>query len=166
MPGSALGDNAGGEDEVWIEVAAAEGLAEVQAMVGACGLGPYWPAEAWREIVRPPSGEGLGSLLLLAKGKHGELVGWLAASRVWERSELEYVQVGPAHRGRGLAGRLMDSWIEWASTQGVAELALEVRISNEEALRLYRRRGFAEQGRRPKYYQRPVEDALLMGRKL
>ncbi len=114
----------------------------------------------------PRVDEGLVRLLLLARGEDGELWGWLAASRVWERSELEYVLVAPARRGQGIAGRLLDGWIDWARAQGVLEMELEVRVSNAGALRLYHQRGFLEQGRRLKYYERPVEDAVLMSRRL
>jgi ribosomal-protein-alanine N-acetyltransferase len=63
-----------------------------------------------------------------------------------------------------VAGKLIDRWILWAREQGVTDLALEVRVSNEAAMGLYRRFGFVEQGRRRGYYERPVEDAVLMGR--
>ena len=147
-----------------IEVASVEDLAEVQGMVEACGVGPSWPAEAWQTFVRPSSREGLGSLLLLARGEDGKLWGWLAASRVLERTELEYVLVHGAHRRQGVAAMLVAGWFKWTRAQGVSELTLEVRGSNEEAVRLYRRLGFVEQGRRPSYYRQPSEDALLMGR--
>lgn len=149
-----------------IEAASEEALPAVQAMAAASGAGPSWPEEGWGKYLQAAAGEGLGWLLLLARGEGGELWGWLAASRVWERSELDYVLVHPAHRGRGIGGALVDGWMAWSRMQGATELALEVRVSNEGPARLYRRKGFQEQGRRPKYYQMPQEDALLMGRKL
>jgi ribosomal-protein-alanine N-acetyltransferase len=45
---------------------------------------------------------------------------------------------------------------------GILEIILEVRASNAAALGLYRLLGFAETGRRPRYYHDPVEDAVLM----
>lgn len=41
-------------------------------------------------------------------------------------------------------------------------LTLEVRASNVPAIRLYRGYGYGEVGRRPHYYSRPQEDALLL----
>ena len=165
MPGSLREPDAGPAGAgLRIETASAAGLEAVLAMVAACGVGPHWPREAWSGYFRASPDEGLGGLLLLAWGDDGELWGWLAASRVWEQSELECVLVAPARRGRGVAGRLVDGWIAWARGQEVTELALEVRVSNEAALGLYRGKGFVEQGRRRRYYERPVEDAVLMGR--
>jgi ribosomal-protein-alanine N-acetyltransferase len=39
---------------------------------------------------------------------------------------------------------------------------LEVRASNHPAIGLYRRLGFAETGRRKRYYRDPMEDAVQM----
>jgi ribosomal-protein-alanine N-acetyltransferase len=41
---------------------------------------------------------------------------------------------------------------------------LEVRASNEAANALYQRYGFRQIGRRRNYYERPREDAILMGK--
>ena len=41
-------------------------------------------------------------------------------------------------------------------------MTLEVRESNDPALRLYRKYGFQEVGRRKNYYEKPREDAILM----
>jgi ribosomal-protein-alanine N-acetyltransferase len=41
-------------------------------------------------------------------------------------------------------------------------IRLEVRPTNHAALALYRLRGYTEDGRRPRFYANPVEDALLM----
>ena len=52
--------------------------------------------------------------------------------------------------------------VEKLSLAGVREVILEVRASNLPALALYRQLGFVETGRRPRYYQAPEEDAILM----
>ncbi len=46
------------------------------------------------------------------------------------------------------------------------ELYLEVRVSNTAAQRLYERYDFEEVGRRPGYYTSPVEDAIVMRKRL
>ena len=50
--------------------------------------------------------------------------------------------------------------------EGVGEVLLEVRASNQRALDFYRSLGWEETGRRPRYYADPEEDAVLMGLKL
>ena len=41
-------------------------------------------------------------------------------------------------------------------------MSLEVRASNREAITLYEKTGFAEEGRRKEFYNAPKEDALIM----
>ena len=67
-----------------------------------------------------------------------------------------------AAQRHGLARRLfaeLAAELGWAK---ITEILLEVRASNDSALGLYRCLGFVETGRRPRYYQDPVEDAVLM----
>jgi ribosomal-protein-alanine N-acetyltransferase len=44
----------------------------------------------------------------------------------------------------------------------IDEVLLELRASNRPALGLYRTLGFVDAGRRSRYYQEPVEDAVLL----
>jgi [ribosomal protein S18]-alanine N-acetyltransferase len=151
--------------EVRIARGGAEDLPEVKGLAGEVAGAPHWPESAWEGLVSGGDAEP-ESLLLLARGETGSLCGWLAASLMAEQSELEFVVVAPQQRGKGVARALMQAWVEWARDAGVNELLLEVRASNEAALRLYRGLGFQEQGRRPGYYRDPMEPAVLMGRSL
>ena len=47
-------------------------------------------------------------------------------------------------------------------SNGVEDIFLEVRESNVSARALYVKLGFAEIGKRKKYYSNPTEDAILM----
>jgi ribosomal-protein-alanine N-acetyltransferase len=47
-------------------------------------------------------------------------------------------------------------------TLGVTKMTLEVRASNEAALKLYKKLGFASVGARPQYYEDNGEDAVIM----
>ena len=72
-------------------------------------------------------------------------------------------------RGRGLGGRLMQAAIDWAAANGAHKMALEVWPHNEAGLRLYRRFGFVEEGRKVRHYRRrngELWDSVLMGRPL
>lgn len=77
--------------------------------------------------------------------------------------------VAPSAQGHGHARRLLAVLRDDARQRGIAQLWLEVRLSNERAHRLYRRDGWHEAGRRKGYYPNPPgaagsprEDALLM----
>ena len=69
-------------------------------------------------------------------------------------------------RGRGIGTALLEAGIEWARAAGAHKVALEVWPHNEPALRLYRRAGFVEEGRKRRHYRRAngeLWDAILMG---
>lgn len=69
-------------------------------------------------------------------------------------------------RGRGVGRRLLYHMLGVARGRGMRITFLEVRESNIAARALYESSGFMEVGRRSKYYERPVEDALILRREL
>ncbi len=60
---------------------------------------------------------------------------------------------------------LMEGLIRETKKAGVRVWHLEVRQSNESAIRLYEKLGFVQDGLRKGYYEAPKEDAVLMSRK-
>ena len=72
------------------------------------------------------------------------------------------VAVFPEQRRRGIAGQLLQVFLNFAEANHLAFLTLEVRASNAPAIALYRKHGFQTVGQRRNYYQKPDEDALLM----
>jgi tRNA threonylcarbamoyladenosine biosynthesis protein TsaB len=90
------------------------------------------------------------------------LMGFAVASLMPPQAELETIAVAAENQRRGVASRLLDEIFEKLALAGATEVVLEVRASNQAALGLYRRLGFKETGRRPRYYHEPVEDAVLM----
>ena len=71
-------------------------------------------------------------------------------------------------RALGYGERLLDELLYRARSASVREIFLEVRPSNEAALRLYRKKGFHQVAARPAYYQaiEGREDAAVLARKL
>ena len=67
------------------------------------------------------------------------------------------------HRKRGLGRTLVDLFTERFRRNGIRRLNLEVRVSNEAAIRLYERLGFERRKIIPHYYA-DGEDAYLMSR--
>src|SRR5262249_54803806 len=89
----------------------------------------------------------------------GEVLGFLVTREtVPGESEILNLAVHPSHRRRGIAKRLMQNAL--TSAQGM--WFLEVRESNEGALRLYESLGFEQAGRRENYYSNPPESAIVM----
>jgi ribosomal-protein-alanine N-acetyltransferase len=66
------------------------------------------------------------------------------------------------HRRKGLGETLITAALEALKLQGCTEIFLEVRVSNADAVRLYRRLGFSILGRMEGYY-RDNEAAYTMG---
>jgi len=69
-------------------------------------------------------------------------------------------------RGRGVGSALLAAAIEKARSEGLHKLSLEVFPHNDAALALYRKFGFAEEGRRVKHYRRANGerwDSIVMG---
>ena len=93
----------------------------------------------------------------------GVIIGYLGLMYVL-KDELHVNTIGtrPGHEGRGVATSLLDeAWAD-ALARGVARATLEVAVSNERAIALYYRYGFAPVGVRKNYYERTREDALIL----
>jgi ribosomal-protein-alanine N-acetyltransferase len=65
-------------------------------------------------------------------------------------------------RRRGHAARLVSHVVDFARRHTCRYVALEVRRSNDAAIRLYRAHGFRPVGVRPRYYSDDGEDAIVM----
>lgn len=91
-----------------------------------------------------------------------QLAGYLGIQYGPDGADIMNIAVDPAFRGQGVARALMEEMLTRLKGMGLKWLTLEVRASNGPAIGLYQRFGFRQVGRRPKYYRKPVEDALLM----
>ncbi len=76
------------------------------------------------------------------------------------------VCVHPSYRKKGIATQLINVLGEIAAQKGLEVISLEVRVSNEPAIHMYKKIGFCEGGIRKKFYEKPSEDALMMWWKL
>ena len=92
----------------------------------------------------------------------GRLVGYLGARVIQDEAHITTLGVDPGCRGRGLAKHLLLDLIDHGLSRGVVRLTLEVRDSNWAARKLYETLGFIDIALRRKYYQDPVEDAVIM----
>jgi [ribosomal protein S18]-alanine N-acetyltransferase len=92
------------------------------------------------------------------------VAGYASFWLVFDELHINNVAVSPELRGRGLGTALMEHILRQGELIGGRSATLEVRRSNEDALRLYQRLGFRITGIRPRYYTNPVEDALILWR--
>jgi ribosomal-protein-alanine N-acetyltransferase len=106
-----------------------------------------------------------GMTLLVAE-QGADLVGYVVGRSVLDEAEILNVGVaGPARR-HGVARALVQALLAAFAGSGVCSVFLEVRESNRAARALYQSFSFREVGRRPRYYRRPVEDAVVLRARL
>ena len=89
-------------------------------------------------------------------------VGFLVAQCGGGEWELENMAVREGFRRQGAGSALLAALLAEARVQQTERILLEVRPSNQAAIRLYEQGGFALLARRPGYYKDPGEDALIM----
>ena len=101
------------------------------------------------------------SLYLVAE-EDGEVLGCCGVTNILGEGNINNVVVEQQHRGKGIAYAMMQKLIRLGREMGVVEYTLEVRVSNAPAIHLYEKLGFVSEGIRPRFYERPVEDAMIM----
>lgn len=91
-----------------------------------------------------------------------QLAGYVGSQTVLGWSDMMNLAVAPEYRRKGIGEELVNQLISRLKANDVSCLTLEVRASNDPAIKLYRKLGFSEVGRRPNYYHNPKEDALIL----
>lgn len=94
------------------------------------------------------------------------VAGYYLARLVPPEAELLLIATLPQCRRRGIGTGLLLHLLGEAERAGCSRCFLEVRVSNEPAIRLYHRNGFRTAGVRKNYYSAPLEDAVVMVRAL
>lgn len=77
-------------------------------------------------------------------------------------ADIQTIAIAEAARGRGRGRALLEALLAEASRRSVRDVFLEVRADNPVAQALYASEGFAEIGRKPRYYQPDDVDAVVM----
>jgi len=115
---------------------------------------PWSPELVAREVEQDHS-------LILVIAAEGRVVGFVIAWLILDELHILNVAVDPALRRRGIARLLLSELLDRAAGHGFSLATLEVRVSNDPAIRLYRGLGFDTVGLRRRYYS-DGEDALIM----
>lgn len=91
-----------------------------------------------------------------------KILGMCGVKKIFEEGDISNVAVHPAYRGRGISRRMLEVLMREAREDGVQAFTLEVRAGNRIAVNLYESLGFRTEGIRPRFYDDPVEDGLIM----
>lgn len=125
--------------------------------------------EAWTRSqcagILPMSGV---SLRLARERQSREPVGFSLSRSVLDDTELLLIAVHPDYQRRGIGRFLLEDFVEQAKNNGIRTAHLEVRDGNG-AMTMYLGAGFAQIGRRSKYYHArdgSALDALTFMRKI
>ena len=99
----------------------------------------------------------------LLVAKDGETVlGYAGLSHVLDEGFISNVAVAEQARRKGIADALLKALDALSEKYNLAFISLEVRESNEPAIRLYEKNGYQNMGQIPNYYSLPKENALVM----
>lgn len=90
----------------------------------------------------------------------GIVCGYVGIHTVLDEGYITNIAVDLNFRRQGIASKLLETLI--AKMGELTFITLEVRVSNNPAIALYKSFGFEEVGVRKGYYTKPSEDALLM----
>ena len=122
-----------------------------------------FPTDAWSEAMMR---EELASRhgWYVVDDEAGRLVGYagLRAVAGAKDADIQTIAIADVSRGRGRGRSLLRTLLDEAARRGVAHVFLEVRADNPVAQALYASEGFAEIGRKQRYYQPDDVDAVVM----
>lgn len=120
-----------------------------------CNLSP-WSLEDYRYEIKKDN-----SYLIVAEIKNN-VSGFLVAR--FSEVEVDILNIGvtSAYRNLGIGDALLSSLVNKACSMNVESIWLEVRESNAPAVSFYRNRGFKPIQVRMGFYNRPVENAIVM----
>ena len=117
-----------------------------------------WSAAAFGELLTRPYCTYLTALA------DGRVAGCCGYTDSFHEANIDNVVVASEYRNRGIAQIMLAKLLERGAASGVESYVLEVRVSNLPAIHIYEKLGFRSVGIRPRFYEKPVEDARIMKR--
>ena len=129
-----------------------EPIAEIEKL---CFSDPWSVNSIGSELKNPLS-------LWLVAQDGDRVAGYVGSQTVLGEADMMNVAVLPEYRRCGIGRELVTKLVEALKEKGNYCLTLEVRVSNEPAIRMYEALGFTKIGQRPNYYAKPREDALIL----
>lgn len=116
-----------------------------------------WPERSFRfEVTDNPAARAW------VAESNGKIVGMIVVWLLVDEAHIATIATHLDYRRQGIAGRLLTHALQFMMGEGAQSAVLEVRESNTTAQEMYRKYGFEESGRRPRYYKDNDEDAILM----
>jgi ribosomal-protein-alanine N-acetyltransferase len=118
-------------------------------------------SDAWSEnSIRSELSNKLSLWLVAVDGDR--VAGYIGSQTVLGWADMMNLCVSPDYRRQGIGEQLTMELERQLREEKVECLTLEVRVSNAPAITLYEKLGFQQVGKRPRYYEKPREDALIL----
>lgn len=121
--------------------------------------------DAWSEKSILETLEQPNTICLMVE-KAGRIAGYLLAYTAADEVEIARIAVTKELQRQGVARALLTELESVGGSEGMKKIFLDVRCGNSAARALYESAGFKEDGIRQRFYENPVEDAVLMSREL
>lgn len=115
-----------------------------------------WSSQAFLEMI-----ERANAYYIVAE-KNSAIVGSCGVLQVLDEGDITNVVVKSTQRGQGIASAMLSFLMKEGEKRGIRSFTLEVRVSNKTAIHLYEKLGFACEGIRKNFYEKPKEDACIM----
>lgn len=135
-------------------------LPAVVALEAECGLNSRG-IEGYRNLLLNP-----GAILLVAIEEDEGVIGAFSGNVVVDELHIDDLAVKDRRRRKGIGQKLLRSALSLARGLGAHTAILEVRTANLPARAFYEKEGFMAVGLRKRYYAAPLDDALLLSRKI
>lgn len=132
-----------------------EDLEQVSRLEALCFTMP-WSIKSFEEILHRTDA------VYVTAREEEKIVGYCGAYVILDEADINQVAVEPSCRNKGIGRKMMEVLLQKLEKAGADAVTLEVRKSNEAAIALYESLGFATEGIRKNFYERPVEDGLIM----
>lgn len=94
----------------------------------------------------------------------GKIAGYCGAWTVLGEGNITNMAVSLDFRRMGIAKSLMEAVEQYGTDKKIESYFLEVRKSNGAAISLYTKMGYKDIGARKNFYEKPVEDAVIMSK--
>ena len=141
---------------IHIELLAERHLDDVAALEKCCFSSPWTRAQLAEECTNDQAA------VFVAVNDAGCILGYGGLHYVLDEAGVTNIAVFPDVRRKGVACAILQAMEHFCVEKQMAFLTLEVRVSNEAAIALYRKFGFKTVGVRKRFYTNPTEDACLM----
>jgi ribosomal-protein-alanine N-acetyltransferase len=115
-----------------------------------------WSASSFRSSIKDTN-----NIYLVVEDEE-QIIGYCGLWGIVGEGQINNVAVKKEYRNKGIGKKMLQRLLELGKENGLEEFTLEVRVSNKNAIQLYKSLSFKDAGIRRNFYEEPVEDAIIM----